>query len=167
MTEETKDLAAEALRMLPYGFYAVTTNDGAGEVNIMVANWFSQASFTPRLVILALAKNSYSHTLLEKGKVFALNIFRKEDDRLIKAFTKSRARKPDKLDGAAYTLSPIVQCPVLDGVAAYLEIRVREIHDIGGDHDLVVGEVVGAEVLKPGECTDTLNLPHLGWSYAG
>jgi flavin reductase (DIM6/NTAB) family NADH-FMN oxidoreductase RutF len=133
----------------------------------MVANWFSQISFTPRLASLALQKTSYSHSLVQKGRVLALNIFRKEDERLIKAFTKSRERKPDKLDGAAYTLSPLIHCPIIDGAAAYLEIRVRQIHDTGGDHDLIIGEVVGAGVLKEGDCADTLTLPHLGWSYAG
>lgn len=157
----------EALHMIPYGFYAVTTNDGAGDVNIMVANWFSQVSFTPRLVALGLAKKAYSHGLVEKGKVFGVNIFRKEDDRLIKYFTKSRERNPDKVADADYTLSPEVSVPIVDGAAANLEVRVTEIVDVGGDHDVVIGEVVGAQVFKPGDCEDTLTLPHIGWSYAG
>jgi flavin reductase (DIM6/NTAB) family NADH-FMN oxidoreductase RutF len=56
---------------------------------------------------------------------------------------------------------------VLAGAAAYLECRVVAIHDNGGDHSLVVGEVIGAEILKPSEAGDTLSLPALGWSYAG
>jgi len=44
---------------------------------------------------------------------------------------------------------------------------VVAIHENGGDHSLVVGEVIGAEIIKPGEASDTLNLPALGWSYAG
>ncbi len=163
----SEDPIKEALNLIPYGFYAVTTSDGEGEVNIMVANWFTQASFAPRLVALGLQKTSYSHGLVEKGRVFALNIFRKEDERIIKAFTKSRERKPEKVAEAEYELSPNVGCPVLDGAAAYLEVRVNDILDIGGDHDLVVGEVVGAGVAKPGDCSDTLTLPHIGWSYAG
>jgi hypothetical protein len=27
--------------------------------------------------------------------------------------------------------------------------------------------VVGGDVLKEGDVTDTLSLPHIGWSYAG
>jgi flavin reductase (DIM6/NTAB) family NADH-FMN oxidoreductase RutF len=161
------DPIKDALNLIPYGFYAVTTSDGAGEVNIMVANWFTQTSFTPRMVALGLQKTSYSHGLVEKGRVFALNIFRKEDERLIKAFTKSRERKPEKVKEADYSLSPNVRCPVIAGAAAYLEVRVKDIIDIGGDHDIVVGEVVGAGVDKPGDCSDTLTLPHIGWSYAG
>ena len=161
------DPISDALNMVPYGFYAITTSDGEGDVNIMVANWFTQASFSPRMVALGLQKTSYSHGLVQKGRVFAINIFRKEDDRIIKAFTKSRERKPEKVEEASYTLSPNVACPVIEGAAAVIEVRVEQIVDIGGDHDLVVGEAVGAEVFKPGECSETLTLPHLGWSYAG
>ena len=71
------------------------------------------------------------------------------------------------MEQASFTLSPNVHCPVIEGAAAYLEVRVNEIFDIGGDHDLVVGEVVGAGIEKPGDCSDTLSLPHIGWSYAG
>ncbi len=163
----SEEVIKEALHMMPYGFYAITTNDGNGEVNIMVANWLTQVSFTPRLVALGLAKKSYSHGLVEKGRVFGVNIFKKEDDRLIKHFTKSRERNPDKVQNASFSLSPIISVPVVDGAAANLEVRVVDIVDAGGDHDVVIGEVVGAQVFKPGDCTETLTLPHLGWSYAG
>lgn len=163
----SEDAIKDTLRLIPYGFYAVTTSDGDGDVNIMVANWFSQVSFTPRLVVLGLQKTSYSHGLVEKGGVFALNLFRKEDEKVIKAFTKSRERKPDKVEAASYWLSPTVACPVIEGAAAFLEVKVTEVVDAGGDHDLIVGEVVGAEILKPSICEDMLTLPDLGWSYAG
>ena len=150
----------EALHMIPYGFYAITTSDGEGEVNIMVANWLTQVSFTPRLMALGLAKKAYSHGLVEKGRVFGVNI-------LIKYFTKSREKKPDKVEQAEYSLSPTVGVPIVEGAAAILEIRVEAIIDVGGDHDVVIGEVVNAQVYKPGDCTETLTLPHIGWSYAG
>jgi flavin reductase (DIM6/NTAB) family NADH-FMN oxidoreductase RutF len=133
----------------------------------MVANWFTQVSFTPRLVALGLQKTSYSHGLVEKGLVFAVNIFRKEDERIIKHFTKSRERNPDKVNSASFTLSPTIGCPMIEGAAAVLEMRVDRIVDIGGDHDIVVGEVVNAEIFKPGDCAETLTLVDLGWSYAG
>jgi len=39
--------------------------------------------------------------------------------------------------------------------------------DVGGDHDIVIGEVIGGDVLKEGDVDDTLTLSHLGWSYSG
>lgn len=156
----------DALRMMPYGFYSVTSRNG-DDVNAMVANWISQVSFEPRLLALGLQKTSYSHGVIERGRVFAINIFRAEDQEIIMPFCKSRAKFPDKIKEATYSAAPVTGCPVLEGAAAYIEFKVQQIIDIGGDHDIVVGEAVGAEVLKPGEASDTLTLPHLGWSYAG
>ena len=64
-------------------------------------------------------------------------------------------------------LAPETGCPVLAGAAAYVEFKVSRIINIGGDHDIIVGQPVGAEVLKATEPGDVLTLPHLGWSYAG
>lgn len=160
------DPIKDALKRIPYGFYAITSRSG-DDRNIMVANWLTQVSFEPRRVALGLQKTSYTHSLVEKGGVFAVNIFLTSDQDAIKPFTKGRAKNPQKMENADYTLAPQTGCPVLAAAAAYFECRVVAIHDDGGDHSLVVGEVIGAEILKPGEAGDSLNLPALGWSYAG
>jgi flavin reductase (DIM6/NTAB) family NADH-FMN oxidoreductase RutF len=162
----SKDLIKEALRMMPYGFYGITSKDEE-DVNAMVANWVTQVSFEPRQLALGLQKTCYTHVLIEKGGVFAVNLFRKEDEGAIKPFTKSRAKDPEKMSNAVYEVTPETGCPILTGSAAYLECRVVRIVDTGGDHDIIVGEVVGAGVSKPGEVSEMLSLPHLGWSYAG
>jgi flavin reductase (DIM6/NTAB) family NADH-FMN oxidoreductase RutF len=162
----TEDLIKDGLRRMPYGFYAITSRS-EDDMNAMVANWLTQVSFEPRQLALGLQKTCYSHELIEKGGVFAVNIFRKEDEDSIKPFTKGRAKNPDKMKDASFTPAPETGCPILDGAAAYLECRVVKIVDTGGDHDIVVGEVVAAGVAKPGEVADTLTLLDLGWSYAG
>lgn len=160
------DSIKDALKLMPYGFYSITSRNG-DEVNAMVANWVSQVSFDPRRVALGLQKTSYSHGVIEQGGVFAINIFRAEDQEIIMPLCKSRAKFPNKMDQTAYRAAPQTGAPIIEGAAAYIEFKVSQIVDIGGDHDIVVGEPVGAEVLKPAEVDDVLTLPHLGWSYAG
>jgi flavin reductase (DIM6/NTAB) family NADH-FMN oxidoreductase RutF len=162
VSKEIKD----ALRMMPYGFYSITSRNENDE-NAMVANWISQASFDPQLIIFALQKTSYSYGFISEAKVFAVNIFLEEDSEAIKPLTKSRNKNPDKMKDVNFTHSPIVGCPVLDRAAAYLECEVDKIIDIGGDHDVVVAKVVGAGVNKPADAEEVLSLPDLGWSYAG
>lgn len=160
------DKIKDALMMMPYGFYSITscTSDDA---NAMVANWVTQASFEPRLIALGLQKTCYTHGLLEKGGSFAINIFSQEDSEAIMPFTKGRSKNPDKMKDASYSDAPVTGCPVLDGASAYVECRVVQIVDVGGDHDIVVGEVVGGDVLNEIEASEALTLPKLGWSYAG
>ena len=162
----SEDAMKDVLKMMPYGFYSITSK-AEDNVNAMVANWVTQVSFEPRLLAIGLQKTCYTHELIEKGGVFAVNIFRKEDVETIKPFTKSRAKNPDKMNEASFEPAPETGCPILDGAAAYIECRVVRIVDTGGDHDIVVGEVVAAGVYKPGDASEMLSLPDLGWSYAG
>lgn len=160
------DPIKDALRLMRYGFYSLTSRSG-DDVNAMVANWITQASFEPRLIAIGLQKGCYTYGLIEQGGVFAINLFKKEDAEAIKPYTKSRAKRPDKMDNVQYTLAPQTGCPILEGAAAYVECRLQQVIDIGGDHDLVVGEVIGGGVLKEAETADILTLTDLGWSYAG
>lgn len=160
------DPIKDALNRIPYGFYSLTSRH-EDDVNAMVFNWFTQASFTPRLVAIGLAKSAYTHSLISQSGVFAVNIFNKEDEEKLTRYSKGRAKRPDKMEDAQYEAGPETGCPILEGAAAYLECKVVDLIDIGGDHDLLVGEVINAGTLKEGDETDTLTLPHVGWSYAG
>lgn len=161
-----EDPISDALKMMPYGFYSITSKL-EGDLNIMVANWIIQASFEPRLMVLALQKTSYSYRLITQGKVFAVNIFNQAGAEAIKPFTKSRVKKPEKVEQAGFLPGPQTGCPILKEASAYLECRVVQVVETGGDHNLVIGEVVGGGVQKPGDAKDMLTLPFLGWSYAG
>jgi len=160
------DPIKEALKRIPYGFYSITSRNG-DEVNAMVGNWLTQVSFEPRMVMFALAQNAYSHEVIRAGGVFAINIFNKEDSEAIKPYTKSRNKNPDKMTTATWTPAPVTGSPMLEGAAAVIECRVTQLIDIGGDHDLLVGEVVNAVIHKPGDEHTSLTLPHMGWNYAG
>lgn len=160
------DPIKDALNRIPYGFYSLTSRHG-DDVNAMVFNWFTQASFTPRLVAIGLAKSAYTHNLISQSGVFAVNIFNKEDQDKMTQFSKGRAKRPDKMENAQYEPGAETGCPVLEGAAAYLECKVVNLVDSGGDHDLLIGEVINAGILKEGDVEDTLTLPHVGWSYAG
>ncbi|MCY4465949.1 MAG: flavin reductase family protein [Chloroflexi bacterium] len=161
-----EDKIKDALKMMPYGFYAFTTKDGA-DVNAMVVNWVSQMSYAPRLLAVGIQKSCYSRGLVEAGGVFGLNLFLQADSDAIMSVTSGRARKPDKMDDADYSAAPETGVPVLAGAAAYIECKLTQIVDVGGDHDIVVGEAIHADVMKEGAPPDVLSLTELGWSYAG
>lgn len=160
------DQIKAALQRMPYGFYSITSRSD-DDANAMVANWVMQASFSPRLVAVGLAKSAYSHDVIANGKVFAINIFNEADKEAIMPFTGGRSKRPEKMANATYTDGPETGAPILEGAAAYLECKLVDLIDIGGDHDLLVGEVINAGVMKEGEVADTLTLPDMGWSYAG
>ena len=161
-----EDITKKVLQRLHYGFYSVTSRSGE-DVNAMVLNWLTQVSFNPRMIAIALQKSSYTHNIIETGKVFAINIFSKNDKEIIKPIAKSRKKNPNKMNELEYSLGQETGCPIIEGSSAFLECQVVEILDIGGDHDIVVGEVINAGQKKPGDVEDTLVLADIGWSYAG
>jgi flavin reductase (DIM6/NTAB) family NADH-FMN oxidoreductase RutF len=160
------DSISDALNMIPYGFYTLTSKAG-DDVNVMVMNWFTQVSFEPQHIAIGLDNGSYTFGLVEKGKVLGVNIFNKKDKEAVKPFAKSRAKRPDKLEGLKYSPAPVTGVPVLDAAAAYLECEVVQMVDTGSGHHVVIAKVVGAGVRKPGKPKDMLKLVDVGWSYSG
>lgn len=161
-----EDSIRDALNMIPYGFYAVGSRNG-DDVNLMVVNWLTQSSFSPRQVSFALSKTAVTHGIVAEGQVFSVNIFDKADAELITGLTKSREKNPDKVKDADTTPAPQTGCPLVTGAAAWLECRVVGSVDSGGDHDVIVGEVIGAGVNRAGKSDATLTLEDIGWSYSG
>ena len=62
--------------------------------------------------------------------------------------TSGRAKKPEKMAEANYSAAPETGVPVLAGAAAFIECKVTQIVDVGGDHDIVVGEAINADVIE-------------------
>ena len=157
---------SDALKLVPYGFYGVGSSY-EGDDNLMVLNWLTQASFEPQLLAIGLVKTAYSYGLIEKSGTFTVNLFRQEDRDAVMPLTKGRAKNAEKMQGAKISPSPELGNPVLDGAVAFIECKVVNKVETGGDHDIILAEVVNAEVRKPSEAKDMLTLPGIGWSYAG
>ena len=55
-----------------------------------------------------------------------------------------------QLDRMAHHMGEVTGAPLLDGALAGLECRTNAVHD-GGDHSIIVGEVVGVTGPAPGD----------------
>ena len=47
-----------ALRMIPYGIYVLTADDGKGNVAAATVNWVTQTAFAPPLVVVGVKTDS-------------------------------------------------------------------------------------------------------------
>jgi flavin reductase (DIM6/NTAB) family NADH-FMN oxidoreductase RutF len=157
---------SEALHMIPYGFYSVTTRAG-DDRNVMVLNWLTQVSFEPQHLALGVQNTSYSFGLMQQSRKLIVNIFKTEDQDVVKQFSKSREKNPEKFLKAKYTDGPVTGLPVLTDAAAYLECEIVETVDTGAGHTVVIAKVVGAGVQQEAKASETLTLVDIGWNYAG
>jgi len=138
-----------ALRMIPYGIYVLTADDGAGTTAAATVNWVTQASFAPPLVVVGVKADSTAHALLGPGKPFVLNILGKGQGGVAFKFFKHAPREGDTIAGEPITTAANGQ-PALAAAAAQVECRVTDVV-ARGDHSVVVAEVTEARMLRQPE----------------
>src|SRR5689334_14720578 len=136
------DAKKAALRMIPYGIYVLTADDGKGNIAAATVNWVTQSAFAPPLVVVGVKTDSHAYQALKASKAFALNMLGKEGKGLAFTFFKPAQVADGKLSGQAYRKGS-TGAPLLEAAAGALECRVTGIVE-QGDHHVVVGEVVEA-----------------------
>jgi flavin reductase (DIM6/NTAB) family NADH-FMN oxidoreductase RutF len=136
-----------ALRMIPYGIYVLTVDDGKGGVAAATVNWVTQTAFAPPLVVVGVKTDSGAYALLKNTKSFVLNMLGKDQKGLAFTFFKPAKVEDGKLSGQSFHAG-INGTPILDDAIAAIECSVRQIVELG-DHHIVIAEVTEAYVMKP------------------
>ena len=151
-----------ALRKISYGLYVVGVRQD-DNLNAFTADWISQCSFAPPLVMLGVRRDSGSNAMLRESRVFAVSVLGQSQIEVAKHFLKpDRLGTGQKLDDFELQFAQ-TGAPILKDCSAWFECRVREILDIG-DHSVVVGEVVEAGIESDEE---PLKLSDTPWHYGG
>jgi flavin reductase (DIM6/NTAB) family NADH-FMN oxidoreductase RutF len=141
------DAKKTALRMIPYGIYVLTADDGKGGVAAATVNWVTQSAFAPPLVVVGVKTDSGAYRIVRDTKAFALNMLGKDQKGLAFTFFKPSEVKDGKISGQAFRTGE-TGAPILTDALAAVECRVKHIVE-EGDHHVVVAEVVEAHVMKP------------------
>jgi flavin reductase (DIM6/NTAB) family NADH-FMN oxidoreductase RutF len=142
-----QDAKKTALRMIPYGIYVLTADDGKGNVAAATVNWVTQTAFNPPLVVVGVKTDSGAYQIVKNTKAFALNMLGKEHKGLAFTFFKPAVFEGGKLSGQAVHKGAN-GAPILDAALAAVECKVTALVE-QGDHHIVVGEVTEAHLAKP------------------
>jgi len=151
-----------ALRKIPHGLYVVGVKQD-GQTNAFTASWLTQVSFTPPLVALGVRRDSHSFEMMKASKVFVVNVLGKDQKAIAEHFVKPATNIGEKLKTVKHRPGK-TGAPVLEEAIAYFECEVREIANQGGDHAVVIGEVIEAGVHRD---ELALTLMDTGWHYGG
>ncbi len=138
-----------ALRMIPYGIYVLTAKAKDGTIGTATVNWVTQTSFAPPLVAAAVKADSGAYAALKDSQHFVLNMLGKGQQGVAFTFFKPAQVEGDKISGQPVRAGE-TGAPVLTDAQACVECRVAEIVE-RGDHHIVIGEVIGAQVAKEPE----------------
>jgi flavin reductase (DIM6/NTAB) family NADH-FMN oxidoreductase RutF len=135
---------AELFHRLTYGVYVVGVGHG-DQRGAFTAAWVMQTSFDPLLLTLSINPENASYELLHAGRGFTVNVLKRGQLDLARQFGTRSGRDQDKLEGIRWRPGR-TGAPVLEEALAYFDCdstgRMR-----AGDHELVLGRVVGGKVL--------------------
>lgn len=143
------DAKKTTLRMIPYGIYVLTADDGKGNVGAATVNWVTQGSFAPPLVVVGIKADSGAHTVVKGTGKFVLNMLGKDQKGLAFTFFKPAKVEDGKLSGQDFHHGAN-GAPILNAAIGAVECTVRSIVELG-DHHIVVGEVTEAHLMKAPE----------------
>jgi flavin reductase (DIM6/NTAB) family NADH-FMN oxidoreductase RutF len=141
------DAKKTVLRMIPYGIYVLTADDGKGNIAAATVNWVTQSAFAPPLVVAAVKTDSGAYQVVKTAQAFALNMLGKEQKGVAFTFFKPTSVADGKLSGQIYRKGA-TGAPILVDAPGAVECRVTDIVE-RGDHHIVVGEVVEAHLNRP------------------
>jgi flavin reductase (DIM6/NTAB) family NADH-FMN oxidoreductase RutF len=151
------------LRQLTYGLYAITA-EHAGERGVFTANWLSQASFDPPLVMLSVERDSSTLPLIRASGAFGVCPLAANQRELAGALGRPKARAGDKFAGLRLAvLENGGNPPALADALGYLACRVRQ-EVPAGDSVVFLAEVVDARLLREGA---PLEMRAAGFRHAG
>lgn len=109
-------------------------------------NSFTSVSLDPPLVLFCLHRQSRLHRALDESGGFTVNVLSGRQQELARAFSGPR---PDGMQGVPY-YSGATGLPVLGEALAFLTCATADVHE-GGDHLIIVGEVVELGIPQYGE----------------
>lgn len=139
-----QDGVLAALGRVPSGLFILTVRSGSHETG-MLASWVQQCSFDPPLVSAAFARDRWVLDWLREGAAFAVNVLSEGEKKLVAHFGKGFGAADAAFEGLEVRRDGF-GAPALLAAHAFLDCRVAHRYDVG-DHVLVIGKVVGGEVL--------------------
>ncbi len=137
-----------ALGRVPSGLFVLTARSGGDETGVLTS-WVQQCSFEPPQVTVALKQGRDVSAWLTPDALFVLNTLDDTQTDMIAHFGRGFDPGQPAFTDLGVERSP-GGLPVLSEALAYLECRVTG-RCQAGDHDLVIGRVVGGRMLNEGQ----------------
>jgi 3-hydroxy-9,10-secoandrosta-1,3,5(10)-triene-9,17-dione monooxygenase reductase component len=131
-------MVREAVGRFASGVTIVTTRTHDGSPAGCTVSAFCSLSLSPPLILVCIGKDRRMHRPLTETGGFAVNVLGHDQAELAKRFAGPAA---DRFDGVVWTPG-YLGVPVLGGTIASVQCRRWDVLNGGGDHAIVVGQIV-------------------------
>ena len=147
MAIDSQDFRA-TLAQWASGVTVVTTVHDGQRVGI-TASSFSSVSLEPPRILICVAKRLYTHQMIERSRIFGVNILSSEQQAWGMRFAGQVPELEDRFsDIDVFTAE--TGAPLLPDVLGWLDCRLSAAHD-AGDHTIFVGDVIAASAQESGD----------------
>ena len=151
----------KVLSKIPYGLFILGSRDNSAEGVMMIANWISQVSFDPPLLVVSIEEDSDMCSYIETSKYFSVNMLASGNKEIAKAFLKKFKGKKNLQTSFEMSVGK-GGMPFLNNAVASLECKVVQSMK-AGDHVIFLGEIVDG--MDRGD-EEILTLKETGWKYS-
>jgi flavin reductase (DIM6/NTAB) family NADH-FMN oxidoreductase RutF len=147
MTNVDRDDFRRVAGRFATGIAVVTASiDGTGHAMTVTA--FTSVSLDPLLVLFCAEKIARFHDAVLDAGTWAVSVLDEESEKTARWLATRGRRLDGQLNSIRHHPGPQTGAPILDEALAALECRTTAVHD-GGDHSIVVGEVIGVSEPRP------------------
>jgi len=144
MASDLQTALKQTMRAFPQGVTVATTNGPSGATGLTVSS-FTSVSLDPPLILISLAKGSAMHDLFREAKAYAIN-FLADDQKSVSDRFAGRTNAKDRFEGLKFTKG-VTGSPIIEGARVAIECKAWRVYE-GGDHSILVGEVVSAKTFN-------------------
>jgi flavin reductase (DIM6/NTAB) family NADH-FMN oxidoreductase RutF len=134
-----------ALSRFAAGVAVVTTNGKDGELIGFTISSFNSVSLNPPLVLFSIHRKALSLPAIQDAQAFGINLLRSDQEYVAAKFARAQS---NKWAGVAYSFGT-TGAPLLSRSLAHFECVPYANYD-GGDHVIIVGEVVRFSAAETG-----------------
>jgi flavin reductase (DIM6/NTAB) family NADH-FMN oxidoreductase RutF len=108
----------------------------------MTVSAFTSVSLDPFLVLVCVEKITRFHEAVLSSGAWTVSVLPEDAEDASRWFAEKGRPTTRQFAEYGHHLAEVTGMPVLDMATAVIECRTRAVHD-GGDHDIVVADVVG------------------------
>ena len=144
----TTDAFRDAASRFATGITVVTCVDSDGIDHAMTASSFVSLSLEPLLVSVGVERASRFHRAVSSAGAFAVSVLSESDESAARWFATRGRPLQDQLAHLTHHRGEHVPAALADAALAAHECRTWAVYP-AGDHDIVVGEVLGLRTLRP------------------
>jgi flavin reductase (DIM6/NTAB) family NADH-FMN oxidoreductase RutF len=138
--------SADALRRVMSQFSSGVTIVTAlrhGIKHAMTATAVCSVSLTPPLILVCVSHSSRFHEAITEADAWCVSLLSADQEHLARHFANKGRDLLSQFDSVEHRPSPLSGTPLIDGALSWMECVTYAQYD-GGDHTIVVGELVHA-----------------------